>query len=223
MLDAAEAGLQDIAFETRQPSGVLRVTAPAMLAQSSVVDSIASFSVTYPQVQVSMDFSDARRDVIADGFDVAIRMGSMKDSTLKALGLFEMTRWVVASPDYIAGRKKPVSPEDLVDWDWLELAPVWQKRQEFRRGRKRKQIAVRNARLSVNNVQALAQMAQAGAGVAVVPAVIATPLVDSGQLVHVLPTWSLTSINAFAVWPANAPREGLIRLFLDHMRKASNP
>lgn len=218
MLQAAESGLQDIAFETRQPSGVLRLTVPAMLSQSSMVERFAHFSLEYPQVQLSVDFSDARRDLIADGFDIAIRTGAMKDSTLKALGLFDMERKLVASPQYLRKQKKPKTPDELVDWDWLEMAPVWQKKQEFRRAGKRKQIGAKKTRLSVNNVQALAQMAQAGAGLAVVPAVIAEPLIRAKKLVHVLPGWALTSINTFAVWPANAPREGLIRLFLDHLR-----
>ncbi|MEM9140585.1 MAG: LysR family transcriptional regulator, partial [Pseudomonadota bacterium] len=80
MIDAAEAGLTAIADRGRALSGVLHVTVPAVLARSALVDRIAGFSRDHPNVHLMLDFSDARREVIGGGIDVAIRMGWLSDS-----------------------------------------------------------------------------------------------------------------------------------------------
>ncbi len=137
MIDAAETGLQMISDQTREPSGVLRVTAPAVMAQSKLVDQLADFAIAFPKVELSLDFSDVRRELIGDGFDVAIRMGWLKDSSLMARKLFDVQRRLIASPAYLETRAAPERPQDLSDWDWLELAPVWLMKPEFRKAGKR--------------------------------------------------------------------------------------
>ena len=144
MIEAAESGLQDIAYQADQPSGTLRLTVPAGLAQSKLTDQIARFALAYPKVSLSIDFFDTRRDLIADGFDVAIRVGEMKDSALKAKKLFEVHRHLVASPAYLATRATPASPSDLHDWDWLELAPAGQRQITFQRAGQREVVEKKN-------------------------------------------------------------------------------
>ena len=104
MLDAAEAGLQEVSNQRQQPSGMLRVTVPAVLAQSELVDRMANFATGYPNVRLSLDFSDVRRELIGDGFDVAIRMGWLEDSSLKARKLFDVDRRLVAAMCYLETR-----------------------------------------------------------------------------------------------------------------------
>lgn len=218
MLEAAERGLQDISNHNSRPSGVLRITVPAMLAHSVLMDQLAKFSIEYPQVELSLDFSDSRRDLIADGFDMAIRAGQMKDSSLKAQLLFTFDRRLVASPAYLESRKAPKTPADLHTWDWLELAPVWHQKTEFRKGRRVKQVK-RQTRLSANSAQALVQLVRAGAGVAVVPEYLAEPHIANGELVNVLADWTVDPINVFVVWPPNAPRDGLIKHLVNFLRE----
>lgn len=83
MIEAVEAGVQDIANQTRHVSGILRLTVPAVLGQSDLTDQFARFAVAYPQVRIDIDYSDSRRDIIGDGYDVAIRIGDLEDSSLK--------------------------------------------------------------------------------------------------------------------------------------------
>ncbi len=140
MIEAAEAGLQAIADQKSQLSGVLRITAPAALGQSMLVDRFAEFSLANPLVQLSINFTDVRRDLIGEGFDVAIRMGWLKDSTLIARKLFDVRRRLVAGQTYCAKRSKPTSPRDLEDWDWLELGQVWGKKETLRSGKKERRF-----------------------------------------------------------------------------------
>lgn len=211
IIDAAESGLQDISNQTNKPTGLLRITVPALLSHAGLMECFAEFALEYPLVQLSIDFSDSRRDLIADGFDVAIRAGEMKDSSLKAQVMFEFNRRLVASPTYLRARSTPDSPSDLNDWDWLELSPVWNKQLEFRKLRKRQSVAKNKFRISANNAQALVQFARAGAGLVVIPEYLAEPHVVSGDLEYVLPEWTVDPINVYVVWPSNAPKGGLIK------------
>jgi len=221
MIDAAEAGIQDIANQTHQLSGLLRLTAPAVLAQSKITDRLAGFSIAYPRVKLSIDFSDDRRDIIANGFDLAIRVGQLKDSSLKAVKLFDLPRRLVASPDYFKSMSKPKSPNDLNDWDWLELAPVWKKKATFKKARQSETVDKKQPRISVNNVNALLQLTRAGAGLAVVPEFLVEPDISKGNLQYVLPQWTTEPVTTYAVWPSNAPKHGLTKHFVDFLRGKS--
>lgn len=214
MLEAAETGLQEVSNQHQQPSGMLRVTVPAVLAQSKLVDAMGRFAVSYPNVRLSLDFSDVRRELIGDGFDIAIRMGWLEDSSLKARTLFEVERRTVAATDYVTARGEPKTPEDLVSWDWLELAPVWHKKPEFKKGSKRVEIARPDSRISVNDAQALHRLTRLGAGLAIIPEFLIVDDVQSGALKLILPDWKVPAVGVHAVWPPNAPRDGLVRQFV---------
>lgn len=217
MIDAAQLGLQDVSFEAKQPSGTLRITMSAFFSQSVLLEKLGEFSLEHPRVELSIDFSDTRRDLISDGFDIAIRAGEMQDSTLKAQLLFEFNRCLVASPKYLKKHAIAKSPIDLNNWDWLELAPIWQKKTEFRKGKRRQLVQKKKARLSVNSIQAISQLACTGAGLAIIPEYLAKPRVAAGELEYLLSDWKLDPIKTFAVWPANIPKDSLIRLLINYL------
>lgn len=219
MLEAAQAGLQDIASQTSLPSGLLRITVPAILAESSLAQHLAEFAIEHPQVQLSLDFSDTRRDLIADGYDIAIRAGDMKDSALKAQLLLAFERRLVAAKRYLDTQAKPLTPTDLEQCDWLEFAPIWQKKTEFRNGRRRCSVKKKQSRISTNNAQTMAHLARAGAGLAIIPEYLARRYIDSGDLEIVLPEWSVEAIKVYAVWPSNAPKDGLIKHLVKYLKQ----
>jgi len=214
MIDAVENGLRSVAHQTQQPSGVLRVTSPAVLAQSKLVAQFAEFAIACPNVQLSLDFSDVRRELIGDGFDVAIRMGWLKDSSLMTRKLFDVRRRLVAAQSYLECRPDPASPEDLRDWNWLELAPVSAKTHEFRKDDRRFTISRPRSHVSVNDAHALYTLTRAGAGLAIVPEFLVETDITTGTLQHVLPDWTVNPVGVFAVWPANAPKDGLVKHFV---------
>jgi len=218
MINAAEAGVQLISNQTNQHSGVLRITIPAVFTSSLLTEHISEFATEYPNIDLSLDFSETRRDIIADGFDIAIRAGDMQDSSLKSQKLFEFNRRLVASPTYYKSKPKPKSPNDLIEWDWVILAPVQGKKIEFIKVRKREEVKKIKSRISVNSAHALSQLARAGAGLAIVPEYISEPHVATSGLVNVLPDWSVDPINVYAVWPSNAPKNGLIKQFVKFLK-----
>ena len=218
MLEAAETGLQAVSDQAAQPSGELQITIPAALAQSHVVDRIAQFTATYPAVRLTLDFSDLRREVIADGIDVALRMGWLEDSSLKARKLFDVQRYLIAAQSYVDQRSKPESPNDLQDWDWLTLAQVGLTT-EFRTEGKPVTTLRPNPRLSVNDAHALYHLARSGAGLALVPEYLTHEDIAAGLVRRVLPDWNVASVGVYAVWPPNAPKEGLSALFINFLAK----
>ncbi|MEO1338345.1 MAG: LysR substrate-binding domain-containing protein, partial [Myxococcota bacterium] len=122
MLSAAESGLDAIRPMSSAPHGELRVTAPAFVTQSELMDSFAAFAKTYPKINLNLDFSDRRLDLIRDGFDAAIRAGTLEDSELLTRNLGSVERLIVASPEYYASKPEPSHPKDLDDWDWVRFA-----------------------------------------------------------------------------------------------------
>lgn len=217
MIEAAENGLQSVSDQASEPSGELRLTMPAVLARSRLVEQIAGFTVANRKVQLTIDFSDTRKSLISDGFDLAIRMGWLKDSALIARKLSSVKRRLVAARSYLKARPKPASPADLNDWDWLELSPVRAKQPKFQKAGHKTMALKPASRISVNDAHALYQFARAGAGLAFIPDFLAEDDVAAGVMDYVLPDWQVEDIGIYAVWPQNAPKHGLTKYLVDHL------
>lgn len=220
MIDAAETGLQAVAHQAGQPSGELRVTVPAVLAQSKLVDQLAAFMASYPKVRLTLDFSDARHELIGSGFDVAIRMGWLKDSALMARKLFEVQRRLVASESYLKARADPRRPEELNGWDWLELTPVQFSRSALQKDGQQAVALKPASRVRVNDAHALYRLARAGAGLAIIPEFLAEADIAAGTMRRLFPDWRVDPVGVFAVWPPNAPKDGLVKHLVEFLATA---
>ncbi len=218
MIEAAETGMQVMSGQSNELSGRVRITVPALFSESALMDQLTEFCIHHPRVELSLDLSETRRNIIADGFDIAIRAGIMEDSSLKSQKLFQFNRRLVGSPVYVKTRPKPEKPTDLNDWNWIELAPVRHVKNEFRKGRKRQTVQKGKPQISVNNALGLSQLARAGAGLAVVPEFMAEPHISANTLEYVLSDWTVDPISVYAVWPSNAPRDGLIRQLVKFLK-----
>lgn len=216
MIDAAEAGLQAVADHAGQPSGTLTVTAPAVLAHSTFVDQVAAFTAAFPKVRLDLDFSDLRRELIADGIDIAIRMGTLRDSALLARKLQDVERRLIASRTYMESRPVPATPDDAATWDWVELAQA-PRRPEFRKPGAPSVRIDPQIRITVNDAHALYRLARSGAGLAILPDFLVASDLASGKMVHVLADWSVAPVGVYAVWPPNAPKGGLTARFVESL------
>jgi len=217
MIEGVEGAFAEISNTAGNPSGELRITAPAILIQSPLTDSIASFSMQYPGINIVLEFSDERQDLIAGGHDIAIRAGSQTESPAATRQLFQLQRRLVASRSYLKGRPKVKTPVDLKDWDWIELTPVRHIKKSFQRTGKKIVSIKPEAHISVNDAMALYRFARAGAGLAVVPEFLAEEGIAAKVVEYVLPSWKLEPIGIFATWPSNAPKHGLIKLFVNYI------
>lgn len=214
MVETAEAGLNDILDQSAGLSGRLRITAPAVLARSPVTERIAQFVSAHPGVHLSIDYTEVARDIIADGIDVAIRMGWLRDSALKARKLYDVERVVLAARTYLKTRAAPASPKDLEGWDWLDLTPV-PLRPVFRNASRQRVTLRPSPRLSANSATALYQLSLGGAGLAILPRYLAEAELHTGEMQVVLPDWRVDAIGVYAMRPQNAPRDSLAAAFVN--------
>jgi DNA-binding transcriptional LysR family regulator len=214
MLDAVEDELQDLSASAGKPSGKLHITLPSVLSLSHMTNQLAAFSMAYPRITLTIDFSDTRRALIDDGFDLAIRMASKPKTSATARTLFSVKRVLVASKAYLATHSAACDPRALVDWDWLALAPVQNIPLSFSH-KNGDVIKIKpDPQVFSNDVQALHRLAHAGAGLAIVPEFLVASDIANGHMEFVLPDWSLPSITVYAEWHSNAPKHGLIHLVL---------
>ena len=217
MLEAVESELLELSLTASEPSGELRLTVPSVLSQSHLTNLIASFSMSFPRIKLSLDFSDLRKDLIDGGFDIAIRMGLTKKNSASSRKLFKIDRKIIASKNYLAQLPKIKEPKQLSDYDWLELSQLPGVPLSLRKPGSKTMTIKKTPHMYSNDALALYRLARAGAGLAVVPEFLATDDVSAGVVEEVLPDWKLDPIDVIAVWPSNAPKAGLIKLFLSEL------
>lgn len=216
MLAAAEAGLDGLADRSDDLAGALSITAPAVLAMGRAIEDIAAFADLYPKVALSLNFSDRQRNLIGEGIDVALRLGWLRDSSLKARKLADAPRCLYAAPAYIARHSAPATPTDLAGWDWVYLSGITPAA-EFTGPLGEAVRVAFTPRLAVDDAIAMYRLARAGLGVTLAPAFLAESDLHTGEIVEVLPSWTPASLGLYAVWPPNAPRESLTGRFVDFL------
>lgn len=213
-VEDAERAVSELRSE---PRGLLRVTAP--LTFEFLGGPVAEYLAAYPEVTVDLVCADRVVDLVQEGFDVAIRAGKLRDSSLIARSLGSMRSRLVASPAYVAARGKPKTPGALADHACLVFGAgtvrgAWQ----LERERERVEVAVR-PRLVVNDFALMQEATLAGLGIALLPDVRSAELVERGQLVPVLPRWTSPEVPLHAVYPSARHLSPKVKAFVDHLQK----
>ena len=218
MVVAAESGLDGINAGASEATGRLKVTAPAVMAHSGLIERIVAFASAHPKVELDVSFTDVRRDLIGEGIDVAIRMGWLKDSSLKSKKLASEDRLLLAAPSYVDGLDTPTHPSDLQQWNLILLSGVG-RQVGFEHHSEQSLTLTVSPRIVVDDAVALYRMVRAGAGLGALPRFLAADDLAAGRVVEVLPEWRLASLGVYAVWPPNAPRGGLTSRFVEFLVK----
>jgi len=200
-----------------QPSGRLRVTMPSDIANLVLAPMLAEFVLKYPAVTLEVDLSSRFVDLIAENFDVAVRMGELRDdATLAARRIATFTSGVYAAPAYVARRGVPAEPEALMEHDALQLLArtgdphAW----TLVRGEARWD-GIPPGRATANSPELLMRMALAGVGIAMIHDPFAAPYLERGDLVQVLPDWNTPPVVASAVFPGRRLMPAHTRAFVD--------
>lgn len=205
-----------------EPSGLLRVSMPADFATAAVTNELARFMARYPQIDLELDLSPRRVDLVAEGYDLAIRMGSLPDdATLAARRVTTSTIALYASPRYTAVHGLPEHPDDLFRHDLLSLPPRVNGliRWRLQRGKIdwEREMPVK---LLANSPELLMRMAATGAGIAASTERYAGQYLASGELVRVLPEWAFPQVTGWAVFPGRRLMPAKTRVFLDMLEAA---
>lgn len=221
MLAAMEDGLDAIRAQSDAPSGALRITLPAALDGSRLLGDIAGFARTYPKVRLEVDFSDDRKNLIRDGYDLAIRMGPRRAVGAASRRLFTVRLRIVASAAHLRARDPIRRPSDLERCDWVELIPARAVRTLLRKpGAAEVQVTPRGA-VGANGLRAVFRLMEAGAGLALMPDYLVAEGLAAGRLSAVLPDWEVEPLDVVAEWPEGAAARSLPRLLAAHLRDAA--
>ncbi|WNG38824.1 LysR family transcriptional regulator [Archangium violaceum] len=177
------------------PSGKLRITAPNDMGATFLPEVIARFTARYPSVSVDCRLTNLNVDLVAEGFDLALRASGAKlaDSSLMVRRLGAIDVQLFASPTYLARRGTPRTPEDLAHHDFVAF-----------RGLKYLSelgLSEKNARVLADDMLFMRETVKAGVGIASLPTFLAQADVTSGQLVRVLPRYTQRSTTFVLLYP----------------------
>ncbi|MBL8471095.1 MAG: LysR family transcriptional regulator [Rhodocyclaceae bacterium] len=204
-------------YRQAEPSGRLRISMPADFASWLMADLLARFVERYPQVSIDIDLSPRRVDLVAENFDLAVRMGNLpEDSGLVARRLCEMSASLYAGTSYLAAHGTPAIPDDLTRHSGLHLLDQRGERVPWTlvSGEQRWSGMPRGG-VGVNSVGMQLRLAQAGAGLALLTDRYVAAAGSQTGLVRVLPQWQAPPITAWAVLPGRRLMAAKTRVFID--------
>lgn len=215
------SGLEDAAAEAAGAAalvgGRLRVNVDAWFARMVLAPNLPAFMDAHPALSLELVVRDGLGELVADGFDAAVRFGEPEPSGLVARKLLETRILACAAPSYLACRGTPQHPQDLVDHECLMFRdPVtgrpfgW----EFHRGGEVVEVAA-TGRLVLNDLATKLAACAAGHGIALTIALGVDPLLASGTLVQVLPDWAEERFPLYAYHPSRHLPPAKVRAFLD--------
>jgi len=200
--------------------GVLRITAPVQFGRRHVAPIVSAFLNAYPEVRVELSLNDHNLDLIERGFDVAVRIGPLEDSSLVARLVGSVSRVVVAAPEYLERRGIPRTPQDLATHDTI-FGMARSPAREWRFGPSAKASIVRlSPRLLVDDVEAQLQAARAGRGIARALSYQVRDDLASGALVRLLGDFEPEPLPVHLVTMSRINMAPKVRAFLDSAMRA---
>ncbi|WP_248633373.1 LysR family transcriptional regulator [Cereibacter changlensis] len=221
LLRAAEE-IEQMAMAARaEPSGPLRIAASLPLGIHLIAPALPAFRRRHPKVTVDLRLSDSLVDLVAEGIDVAVRIGDLADSRLLSRRLAPHRLCCFASPAYLAERGTPRHPDDLAGHDTVTLryqSSGQNLRWPFRIGGQVVERAPASG-LVVDVSEALVAALAAGGGIGIAATFLARPHVERGALVPVLADFAVERHNVTALWPESRRANPAVRAFLDFLQE----
>lgn len=215
ILEEIEDLESSVSAQRASPRGRLRVAAGVSFAQEQLVPLLPDFLERHPDLTVDLEMSDRFIDLVAEGIDVAIRVGRLADSGLVARRLATSHAALCASPDYLARAGMPGTPEDLAHHAFVvdRNAP----RTLELEGPGGLHRFVPEGRLYVNSAHATRDAVRMGLGIGQIPTFVSGADLASGRLVPILPDYRTTEAPIHAVYPPNRHLSSRVRVWVDHL------
>jgi len=205
------------------PRGTLRVSAPVSFGISHVAPVLPDFMRRYPELHVDISLTDHQVDLVDEGIDVAIRIGTLTDTSLIARRIREYDRVVAASPDYWRKHGMPKHPSDLSDHNCLTYAYFASGRTWHLNAPEGGEIAVRvGGSLNANNGEILLRAAEDGVGVIQSPSFICDQAIAEGRLIPALQEFGFEPVGLHAVFPHARNLSTKVRVFVDFLVERFN-
>jgi DNA-binding transcriptional LysR family regulator len=213
------AGVEDAeteaGAEAAAPRGTLRITAPVEFGNDHLSAVAAEFLSRHPEVDLVLDFSNRRIDLVQEGYDLAIRVAREMDTALAGRRLASSRFHVVASPSHVARNGRPATPEDLAGHPCLVFGfPAPWTSWSFQRDGRATTVRV-TPRVTATSSAALLQAACAGVGISLLPSFVCGAALARGELVSLFPEFDLGVLGVYALFPHRTLLPVRVRLFMD--------
>lgn len=204
-----------------RPAGRLKITAGIGFGIEVLTEFLPAFSLAYPDIEINLDLTSRTVDLVAEQVDIAFRMGPLADSSLISVRLGAIGCQLCAAPAYLERRGWPKAPEDLIAHNLLAIprSDNLARRLSLLDSEGRMREFEVPIRLAANDPHALHRMALNGAGIATTASYIASPEIERGNLVRLLPDWSVPSVDVSLIMPPGRSRSPVSRAFVDFIRR----
>lgn len=212
--DSLEA---QVRHSTHAPRGRLRLTAPLTFGVVELTPALNAFALRYPDIQLDVSFSDRVASLVEEGFDMAVRVGRPEDSSLISRKLCDVRLVVVGAPEYLDRNPEPATPDDLAEHDCIidtnfrdpsrwpfDIAGV-------------ERLAPVRGRLRYSNAEACLRAAEAGLGLACLPAFVAGAAIRSGRVTRVLAEYETEPYGVHALYPHGRHLAAKVRALVDFL------
>lgn len=203
-IQAIEDARRSLSGDESLLTGTMKITAPEDLGNEVLAAAAGALTLRHPGLNFDFVYTDRVLDLVKEGFDLAVRIGTLKESGLKAKKVGEVVLILVASPAYVQTNKRISKIQDLRDHSCLMLS--------IREVMHKWKV---QPRIQSNQMSSLVRSALAHAGVAMVPAYLARPYLESGRLVRVLPSWSAPGMNVSLLSPLPFSASARLRMTAD--------
>ncbi|MDN5787077.1 LysR family transcriptional regulator [Pseudorhodobacter sp.] len=194
--------------------GSLSITAPMSFGTMHLSPIIARFAARHPSLDLRVDYDDRARDLLRDGFDIAIRIGHLRDTALTQRKLCEDEAIPCASPAWLDQHGRPQTMADLaghqvIGYHHMSNAQLWHLADQV--------APALHSRITLNNGEALRDMAIEGLGLAILPGFLAASALAAGKLERILPNIETRRLPIVALWQQMTPVPPKLRRFVDHL------
>lgn len=209
-----ESGLR---YQTKKPVGIIKLTAPLSFGLQTLAPALADYLTKYPDVSIKTYLSDRHVDMVAEGYDLAIRIGALDDQNLMAKRLSRGRRVVCATPEYFKKHGKPKTPHDLKNHNCLSYLNLAEgKSWPFMMDGKRTWQQV-SGNLHSDNGDLLHQAALSSCGITLLPTFIIEDSLKAQKLEIVLDKFEETDFDIYAVYQSTRHLSIKIRTLIDHL------
>ena len=225
LIDQVDEVHLDMVNESKALSGSIRLAVPLSFGLLHLSSAIDLFIKQHPGISVQLDFSDRQVDLVEEGFDLALRIADLQDSSIQARKICPSHHVLVTSPDYLAQKGEPKKPADLSHFDYLKYGTGSQSHFSLFDQKGQAHKVNLNAKMTANNGDFLLQMVKAGHGVTFLPSFLAWQALATGDLVQILKTYTLPSLNIYFVYPQSRFVPQRVRALMDFVstRFGDNP
>ena len=205
-----------------EPKGRLRLTVPYELGIFYLKEIIADFLKTYPDIWLELELANRIVDLVEEGFDLALRIGHLPDSSLTAVKVMEMSGGIYVSPKFLENNPLPHQPSEIQKDKCIQFRTSHIHTWKFLHELYGQIEIIPGGQMQVNSMDYVCMLATQGFGIAAINRIVALPYVQKGELVEILQDYKLSFPYIYAVYPSRKFISPNVRAFIDYIKLRLN-